>query len=408
MNKKELEKEVEEEKDEEVEEEIEEEDDSEEVEKLSNILEIKLDKVFKAIKENPATKSYNYKEEATIDKSVMEADPYVRKFRPFVKLSPKMEQFVKQVKAMAKGDAIGMQKAALSEGDDSAGGFTVPEEFNSEVIRYETENSIVRPRARVFNMTRDRWSAPKLDQNTTTDTANTGATHFGGIYFYYPGESGEKTETEPRFGRLTLVANKLIGLTAATDELLEDSAINLANFLVSLFGEGLAYFEDYKFLRGTGHSQPLGIINADGINVVTRDTSSRIFLEDVLGMEKALPTWADRNSVWLTTKAGREQLLLLGNQGQTVNLQLIDTLRDGYAQTFLGRPLIVTDKLPSVGSVGDIVLADLSKYYIGDRGSLQVASSIHDRFRYDETVFRLVKRHDGQPAIPSAFAVLRQ
>ena len=280
------------------------------------------------------------------------------------------------------------------------------EEFNSEVIRYETESSVVRPRARVWNMTREKWYAPKLDQNTTTDTANTGAVDYAGIMFYYPGESGLKVESEPRFGRVLLTAQKLIGLTAVTDELLEDSAVNLANYLVALFGEGLAYFEDYKFLNGSGSGEPLGIITCTTITSVARKTSSRILVEDIFAMDKNLPAWADRNAVVLTTKAGIEQLRLISIESTTSKVVFQENLREGVPSTLMGKPVIVTDKLPAVGTRGDIIFADLSKYYIGDRGALQVASSIHDRFRYDETVFRLVKRHDGQPAIPQGFVVL--
>jgi HK97 family phage major capsid protein len=373
------------------------------VDRLTKIFEKKVD----AIRENPVSKSYNYKEEASKE-SVIETDPYLRKVRPFVKLSPQMENFIQNVKAVARGEINSSLTKALSEGDDSAGGFLVPSEFSSEVLRYETENSVVRPRARVWNMTRDRWSAPKLDQNTTTDSTKTGSEHFAGIQFYYPGESGLKEESQPRFGRITLVAKKLIGLTSATDELLEDSAVNLANYLVSLFGEGLGYLEDYKFLRGTGVGEPLGVINTTGITVVGRNTSTSIVLEDVLRLDENLPAWADRNAVYLTTKAGISQLRLIGNTNTTTKIQIQESLRSGEPATLLGRPVIVTDKLPALGSTGDILLGDFSKYYIGDRGGIQVASSIHDRFRYDETVFRLVKRHDGQPALPKAFVVLSQ
>ena len=374
-----------------------------EVKKMETLIEKKLEALFKKVKDNPAEKSFNYKEETTLTRSVMETDVYMRKIRPFVKLSPAMEKFVADVRAIARGEVV---KAALNEGDPEAGGYTVPEEFNAEVIRYETELSVVRPRARVWNMTRDKWSAPKLDQNETTDTANTGATHFAGIMFYYPGESGLKVETEPRFGRVLLTAQKLIGLTSATDELLEDSAVNLANYLVSLFGEGLAYFEDYKFLRGSGLGEPLGIITATTITSVARNTSSRILLEDILALDKNLPAWADRNAVILTTKAGIEQLRLIGVESTTSKVVFQESLREGQPPTLLGKSIVLTDKLPAIGTRGDIVFADLSKYYIGDRGAIQIASSTHDRFRYDETVFRLVKRHDGQPAIPQAFVVL--
>ncbi len=381
-------------------------EESEAVKRLTNLFEKKIQTAIDSVRENPVSKSVNYKEEPTLTKSVLESDPYLRKVRPFVKLSPKMESFVNNVKAVARGELTASLTKALNEGDDTAGGFLVPEEFNAEVIRYETENSIVRPRARVWNMTRDRWSAPKLDQNTTTDAAKTGSTHFAGIQFYYPGESGKKTESQPRFGKVVLVAKKVIGLTSATDELLEDSAVNLANYLVTLFGEGMAYLEDYMFLRGTGIGQPLGIINTAGISIVSRTTSSKIVFEDILSMEENLPAWADRNAVWLTTKAGLSQLRLIGNTTTTTKIQLQESLREGMPPTLQGKPVLLTDKLPAVGTKGDIILGDFSRYYIGDRGPIQVASSIHDRFRYDETVIRLVKRHDGQPALPQAFVVL--
>jgi len=375
----------------------------EDVSEVKGFIEKKLETLFKQIKDNPAEKSFNYKEQPTLTRSVMETDVQMRKIRPFVKLSPTMEQFVSDIRKIAKGEVV---KAALNEGSTTSGGYTVPEEFNAEVIRYETETSVVRPRARVWNMTREKWYAPKLDQNTTTDSANTGAIDFAGIMFYYPGESGLKVETEPRFGRVLLTAQKLIGLTAVTDELLEDSAVNLANYLVSLFGEGLAYFEDYKFLNGSGSDEPLGIVTCTTITSVARKTSTRILVEDIFAMDKNLPAWADRNAVVLTTKAGIEQLRLISIESTTSKVVFQENLREGVPSTLMGKPVIVTDKLPAVGTRGDIIFADLSRYYIGDRGALQVASSIHDRFRYDETVFRLVKRHDGQPAIPQAFVVL--
>jgi len=410
MIKKEEERKPEENEEDELKEEVEEgtEEEGGSEEEIGKILDTKIEKIVKAIRENPTRKSVSYhNKEAELEKSVLEGDPFLRKIRPFVKLSARMEMFIEDVRAVAQGRLTKTLIKALSEGDDSAGGFTVPEEFNAEVIRYATEAAIVRPRARVFNMTRDTMRTPKLDQNETTDSSKTGQTHFGGIHFQYIEEGAEKQEANPRFGQVVLQAKKLVGLVSASDELLEDSAVNLANYLVTLMGEALAYKEDYEFLRGTGMGRPLGVINAAGTTVVSRNTSSKIVLEDVLGLDKNLPAWADSNAVWLTTKEGREQLVLLGNTTTTTKIQLIyPSLAAGMPITMLGKPLIMTDKLPGVGTKGDIVLGDFSKYYIGDRGPIKVSSSIHDRFKYDETVIRMVKRHDGQPAIDKAFVVL--
>jgi len=388
----ESEEETEEEATEESEEETEEEAEKEITDKIEKNINKIVAKALKNIKDNPVSKSKEYKSE-DLEKSVVETDPYLRSKRPFVKLSKSMERFVDDMKAMAKGGVV----KTLTEGDDTAGGYLVPTEFQAEVIRYASENSIIRPRARVYNMTRDSLEIPKLDQSTY---------QFGGATLYWTAESGEKTASQPSFGKLKLTAKKLIGLCPVSDELLEDSAINLANFLVSLFGEAIGYEEDYRFLRGTGVGQPLGIINTSGVVSVDRNTSSQIRLVDLSAMEAQLPAWADSGSVWVTTKAGRAQMVRAGSETTGGVSLWVPSVQQGMPALFMGKPVIVTDKLPALGTKGDIILCNPSYYVVGDKGGIQVASSIHDRFRYDETTFRFVKRVDGQPAIPTAFVCL--
>jgi HK97 family phage major capsid protein len=70
--------------------------------------------------------------------------------------------------------------------------------------------------------------------------------------------------------------------------------------------------------------------------------------------------------------------------------------------TLMGRPLYAIENCSAVGTVGDIILADLGQYIMIDKGGPQFASSIHVKFIYDETTFRIVFRCDGQPAWNSA------
>ena len=60
--------------------------------------------------------------------------------------------------------------------------------------------------------------------------------------------------------------------------------------------------------------------------------------------------------------------------------------------------MIPVEYCQTLGTTGDIILADFSQYLMIDKGGLQSASSIHVRFVYDETAFRFVYRVDGQPA----------
>lgn len=373
-------------------------EDEKAMDKITDIVEKKIESALKDIYSHPVKKSpVFHREDPGIEKSVMETDPFLRSKRPFVKLSKKMENFVEGLVSLAKSRIPKGLVKALNEGDDTEGGFLVPDEFQAEVIRYATEGAVIRPRARIFPMTRLSLTLPKLDQSSN---------RFAGADVSWTEESGRKEESKPSFGKITLVAKKLIGLVPASDEVLEDSVINLANYLVALFGEIIGYEEDYRFIRGTGMGQPLGIIETTGINLITRDTSSRILVDDILDMYVAHPAWADANAVWLATKAGMGELLKIG-YGTTGGITLFMTnLRDAVAPILMGKPIVLTEKLPALGYKGDLILADLKYYYIGDRGGLKVDASIHDRFRYDETVLRFVKRVAGQPGIPAAFTVL--
>jgi len=389
---------------EEVEDEEEEEvDDDEEEKQLNSILDKKLDRLVKVMKETPShTKAIG--KEATTTKSIMEQDPFIRRIKPFVQLSDEMKSFVEGVKELAKTGTI--RNKALQESDDTAGGFLVPEEFQNEVIRFATENAVVRPRARVFPMKTNTLTLPKLDQSNYK---------FAGIDIHWEGDEGEeKEESQPKFGRITLKLGKMIGLCPVSDDLLNDSVVNLANFLVSIFGEAIAYEEDKQFLVGNGMKKPLGVVNCGTPRA--RTGAGCIVYEDLKHMIEDLPAWANAGARWTLTRAALTEILDIKSGiytgaavDQTEGFPLFlpgFSIAAGIPKTILGYPYDLTDKLPAVGNKGDIILGDYSAYYIGDKGGLSVASSIHDRFRYDETTFRFVKRVDGQCALKNAFVVL--
>ena len=94
-------------------------------------------------------------------------------------------------------------------------------------------------------------------------------------------------------------------------------------------------------------------------------------------------------------------------EGQTGSMLFLPNMQGGIPFLLYGLPIIQTDKLPAVGTRGDLVLGDLRRYFIGDKGGMRVASSAHERFTSDEIVLRFIKEYDGQPAIPKAFVVLK-
>jgi HK97 family phage major capsid protein len=77
-------------------------------------------------------------------------------------------------------------------------------------------------------------------------------------------------------------------------------------------------------------------------------------------------------------------------------------LRDQPYSTLMGKPIHFIEQASSVGTVGDLMLLDLSQYITIKKGGMKVASSIHVLFTTDEMAFRFILRLDGQPAWHSA------
>jgi len=67
--------------------------------------------------------------------------------------------------------------------------------------------------------------------------------------------------------------------------------------------------------------------------------------------------------------------------------------------TLLGRPMIVTEKIPALGNGAgqDLAFVDWNYYLIGDRQAVSLDYSEHSRFMNDETEMRIIQRVDGKP-----------
>jgi HK97 family phage major capsid protein len=67
-----------------------------------------------------------------------------------------------------------------------------------------------------------------------------------------------------------------------------------------------------------------------------------------------------------------------------------------------GAPVVEIEQCETLGTVGDIILADWSQYVTADQGDINEAMSIHVNFIYDQDTFRFIYYFDGQPRWSSA------
>jgi HK97 family phage major capsid protein len=317
--------------------------------------------------------------------------------------APKFKTFGEYLRAVADHFGQRMEpgdwrKKALSEGTDSAGGFTVPEQFAAGIEVYSLESEIVRPLARKQPMTSDTFNYPIVKDTTHACSV------YGGVIAYWTEEAGTKTVAQPTFGRVKLIAKKLTGFTYASDELLEDSAIGLEALLMKLFGDAIGWYEEEAFWQGNGVGQPLGIMNSGALIQVPRAAVTAVSLADLGGiMARFLGNFYAPSVAWVANKAVLPQLINLGNA--VITWATISGQR--VPGSILGIPLYFTEHQATLGSVGDIGLYDFDQYLIGDRKGLKVDRSIEYRFSTDETTWRFVKRVDGQPLVDSTFTPAR-
>lgn len=324
---------------------------------------------------------------------------------PWVSLSDEMTNWVKDFAQYLKSGTV---SKLMSEGVDTDGGYLVPEEFKAIMIMYDAEPTLVWGRATVWPMGGEKMSFPKLQQNPDVDSE--GFDHFAGVTFEWTEEGGNKPETQPEFGMLEMIVHELAGYTEITNTLLDDSVINLINYLTRIFRAAWYWVTDKSFIQGTGGKKPLGIINDPAVLSVNRQTAGTIKFQDVLNMEAKMPSVFDNGAVWFITKKGRAAL-----RGQTVSatsdeLVLQENFRnlsEGYTMTILGRPAFLADgKIPALGYTGDLIYGNWNQYYVGFRSDFVMDSSRHYKFRSNRTALRCAGRVDGQAAIPQAFVIL--
>lgn len=290
---------------------------------------------------------------------------------------------------------------AYSEKDPSTGGFIVPEEVRSTIMTMALEQSVLRSRATVITMSGLTTSMPAVDVTSHADAGSV----FGGMVFYWVGESGTVTPTEAQFRRVKLEANKLVGGARVPNELWADAPA-LSTWLEMAAPMGIAWYEDYAFINGSGVDRPLGILNASALVQQDRATTDELTPGDIYGMYSRMLPQSHGNAIWLVNQTLLPKIFglaqLVGTTGgQPVNVVDITA---SPRMTLLGRPVFVTEKIPALanGAGNDILFIDPRYYLIGDRQAVSLDYSEHSRFMNDETELRIIERVDGRPWVNSA------
>jgi HK97 family phage major capsid protein len=305
-----------------------------------------------------------------------------------------------------------IQNASLStygsESVGSDGGFAVPPEWRAAIMKLVDAEDNLLARTDVQTLSGNTITFP-VDETTVWQSS-------GGIQTYWDGEAAAMTQSKPQLKDLTIKLHRLTALVPVTEELLEDVPA-MGGYVTGKAGEKLAFKVNDAIVNGTGAGQPMGILNAPALVTVAKvvsQTATTFHADNAVAMMARMPAANFSRSVWLMNQDVMPQVLKLGFAITTATGtaagagalylppgQTAGALQNPTYGTLLGRPIIVTEACAALGSVGDVILCDLSQYLAAIKGGLRSDTSIHLWFDQNTTAFRFVLRMNGQPWLSS-------
>ena len=302
----------------------------------------------------------------------------------------------------------GIIAKAHTEGTNSAGGFLVPDEFETELIKLREQFGVARRACRVRPMISDVQKIPRQT---------------GGLTAFFPGEATAITESTKTLSQVTLTAKKLAVLTTISNELNEDAFLNLADDVARDIAYAFAQKEDFCLFMADGTDDATdgdidglaSAMAADGSDAGTFETAevaantaagirAGISLELVLEMMGSLPHYADTpNTKWYMHKSAYHQYfrdLALNEGGGTTATEI---LNGRVVPQLFGYDVEFVQNMPAAGTHADTTriayFGDLSlACSMGDRRqtTITTSDSAFDVFEQDEIAIRGTERFDIQ------------
>jgi HK97 family phage major capsid protein len=290
----------------------------------------------------------------------------------------------------------GTIRVEKSMGEDSGagGGFLVPFELQLAVDEYLAERSVFHALAFLAEMTTGpSLHLPGMSMTTAHATGQSGL--FGGMQLAWiapaqQGATGTSSEQEPQFQDVVLNARDLFGYANIGCSLMDDGGPVLGAYMENLVQRAVLFATEQQFFQGLGTTTPLGITQSPGTKKVGRHSGSTIVQLDVANMVAALHPACFATAIFCCSPTALAQIVQLTSYFP--NAGPLDSLC-GY---LMGKPLYVTEHLPSMGTYGDLCLFDPALYCVGRRG-IFINWSPHVLFSSRQIQLRVNARYDGQP-----------
>lgn len=291
-------------------------------------------------------------------------------------------------------DQMPETKASLAEGADATGGYLVPVEYQWDIIALARSRAYFLQIAKVYEM-----SALQMKVPTEASLAT----------IYWKGEASQMTQGDPTFSQVDLTAKKATALAVASNEMIADSAIDIASLLTEQFAYGIAIDIDNQALNGTGDpvsgllvgsivSQAVTMSGASMSTVTATNLSEMIYNLS----ESDLP-----NARFMIARLLLHYIRSLKDSNNNPIFAMPGATVPGRIYEF---PYVMSEKISNTDGASKTcgLFGDFQKYIIGRRkGDMTLDIDPYGRFDYDQTRFRMVTRWAFALGRGSAFCKIK-
>ena len=279
----------------------------------------------------------------------------------------------------------------LVEGTDSAGGFLVPEEYDTRLIEKLEQENVLRKLGTVIQTSGER----KINVAATKPAAS------------WVEESGALAFGDATFSQVILDAYKLYVAVKVSEELLADNQYDLEGYLIRSFGQAIADAEEEAFIMGNGSNKPTGILDAAGggqIGVTT--AGAAITADEIVDLVYKLKRPYREKAAFIMADSTLANIRKMKDSNGNFLWQ--PGLQAGEPDRILGYPVYTSVYVPTVAA-GKPVMAfgDFSYYNIGDRGIRSIAA-LHELYAgVGQVAFLAKERVDGKLILPEAVQIMK-
>jgi HK97 family phage major capsid protein len=287
-----------------------------------------------------------------------------------------------------KGEA---EEKYLRTDINSDGGYLVPIQQESEIIKKITEISPIRQVAKVRTM------GSKIMRMPVRSALVSGG---------WVGEGGEDSLSNSTYGREELVAKSLQVTVQVTRHELQDATPNIVTEINSDVAEAFAQLEGAAFVNGDGVEKPSGFMQDSRIAEINSGDASTIDFDNFASLEGELKT--GYNAIY---GFNRKTLATIRNlkDGSGAYIWRAGNLGAGIPNSINGTSYIEIPDMDNIaGGKFPIIYGDFAKgYLIGDRLGFNVIRDDYTKKRESKVEFTFLKRLDGQVVLPEAFVKLK-